>query len=91
MFVFAGFIFSDSLLAFLLGMILDLAVETVFPISALVISGPGIVAVAVLRLTLVLVPASVRKPVVPLVLEGSNLIFCFLVIFDLGLTVILDG
>ncbi len=75
LFVFAQLIFFDSLWAFeFLGMILYLAVETVFPVPVPVVSGPGIIAVAVLRLTLVLVPTSVRKPVVSLVLEGGDLI-----------------
>jgi hypothetical protein len=40
---------------------------------------------------LVLVPASVREPVVPLVLEGGNLVFCLIVILGLRLAVVLDG
>jgi hypothetical protein len=72
LFVFARPIFYDSLWAFeFLGMILYLSV---FPVPVPVVSGPGIIAVAALRLTLVLVPTSVRKPVVLLVLEGGDLI-----------------
>jgi hypothetical protein len=45
LFVFARLIFFDSLSAFFLGMILDLAVETVFSVPVPVVSGPGIIAI----------------------------------------------
>jgi hypothetical protein len=89
LFVFAPLVFPDSLPAFFLGMSLDLTVETIFSIPVLVVSGSRIVKVVAL-LTLTLVPASIRKPVVPFVLESGDLILRFLVILGLGLAVI-DG
>jgi hypothetical protein len=48
LFVVARFIVFDSFSAFFLGMILDFAVEAIFPVSVLVVSSSGIVAVAAL-------------------------------------------
>jgi len=91
LFVFAQLVFPDSLPAFFLGMILDFTVETIFSIPVYVVSGPRIVMVVALRLTLTLVSVLILKPVVPFVLECGNLILRFLVILGLGLAVIIDG
>jgi len=72
-------------------MILDLIVEAIFPFPVPVVSGPWIVAVVALLLALTLVSASIRKLVVPLVLESGDLVLHFLVILGLRLAVFTGG
>jgi hypothetical protein len=91
LFVFAWLFFSDSFSALFLSMILDFAVETVFPVSVPIVSCSGSVPIAALRWALVLVLALIWESVVPPVLEGGDLVFCFIVILGLRLAVILDG
>jgi hypothetical protein len=68
LFVSAWFIFRDSFLAFILGVVLDLAVKAVFAILVCVASGAGAVMISVLlcpRIGFIRFVFELRVPPVP--------------------------
>ena len=90
LFVLARFIVFHSLSAFFLSMVLDLAVEAVFPVAVAIVTTSGVSSVrARLSGSLIAVPA--LESVIPFVLEGRHFVLgVFLVFVVLGLAVILD-
>jgi hypothetical protein len=88
LFVSAWFIFPDSFPAFILGVVLELAVKAVFAVPVCVASSAGTKMIAALWSPRVLFLRSVLEFCVSPVLEGSDFFF---VVLGLRVAVLIDG